>query len=1112
MHDGQGKWGRGAVASDATEIFHSQLNPVNTMEFNAPGDSQYQNMADSGCGPASAANMASALGVPMDTKAAASYALKKGYKEKDGGTRPEFFRDYLGKSGIQTSDLNNQNDIKRQLSSGHPVLLMGTDSHNSPMTDAMGKSGTPFGPNPHYVVATGMDKDNITIQDPESNTPNQKYKTSKVLNNSSLAMAAGRGKFGNKFGRGKARSIFGRGSKPRTKYGRGACEEDPPFGSIAGSIAGKCGSSHPEFFWAQMMLETGGPEMYKATNDKFVGFDDHNYGGFTWYEGMGEQYRGAPRPVNEGGYYAKFSSDEEYAEMAYNKVYKSYAGELAQCNTAEEFAQVLANHGYYDTQYTSPASYAANMASHLNGQYKNSLSKIHAGPASNNQSGNNKSGGKDYSGLFGQIAQITDTLAGAFTVGAPPASNAPTSTKQSANQQANAAIADLMAKVKAGKIGIEDFIQQADDNPNINRDQIWKALADAGYGDADTKAAFDKYYKAMDDASTDKKYQILGDNLKAGTLSVADFVQQADAMPNVPRNSIKHVLMQDNLWNDENKAIYDDYYDKKDGVKSKDDNSNNTATDDGSSGEGKFGRGKFGRSKFGRGMSALSKMTPIKFGRSKFGRGKFGRGTDDQATNDTPAMATTPNTDSSATTPAATTTTDPKADPNKAKTTAPKPADNGIFGAALTAANTLSSKMKKYMGPLSKAIGSTATKLFGGNISKIFGNTNPFDSIFSSGQQANANTNNTNKTSPNGTFNSTSTDEGIRAASAWAQSVIGQSLYGDNGCTSFVRDYLLKANNPLGQLMQDGSQGNLMLVPTLAAWARSNGTWKDASQGGAEGDVAVTLNEGHVIIADGQGGAWGHGGDHTIKHYSSISGAFGQPDGYISTGSGTATVSQGDATRSKEEMIADAGSSNGGGKWGRGKWGRGANFGPRYGKGSKFGRSKMDDIMQSVAYAPSDKISPYNLIDPNTDDLFVAQAKADNIKKLFPPKDIAKQVQKQIINPLPATSSAASTPVPQATPIVQTMTTTAQQQPAQPVVNVPDNGEKLDSIIQLLTGIGGQLAVIANALTNGDGKVSPAQARTAVRQAMANGGGFSDMFGGQDTSSIFQAMTAVATK
>ena len=52
--------------------------------------------------------------------------------------------------------------------------------------------------------------------------------------------------------------------------------------------------------------------------------------------------------------------------------------------------------------------------------------------------------------------------------------------------------------------------------------------------------------------------------------------------------------------------------------------------------------------------------------------------------------------------------------------------------------------------------------------------------------------NNSKKGNPNGSFQSTSSDAGIQAASAWAQSMVGQTGYGNNGCTEFVKNYLLQ--------------------------------------------------------------------------------------------------------------------------------------------------------------------------------------------------------------------------------------------------------------------------------------------------------------------------------
>ena len=70
---------------------------------------------------------------------------------------------------------------------------------------------TPYGENPHYVTATGVDNQgNITIQDPESFEPNKVYKLSNVLNKSSIAIGT------NKHGSGK-KSIL---DKLKSKFGK----------------------------------------------------------------------------------------------------------------------------------------------------------------------------------------------------------------------------------------------------------------------------------------------------------------------------------------------------------------------------------------------------------------------------------------------------------------------------------------------------------------------------------------------------------------------------------------------------------------------------------------------------------------------------------------------------------------------------------------------------------------------------------------------------------------------------------------------------------------------------------------------------------------------------
>ena len=205
--------------------FYSQLDPKYAMKFNTMNDSITQSMSDSGCGPAALSNAMSSMGINVDPRLTARYALENGYKETDGGTRPEFFTDMMNKLGTGSSRLNTQNDIVSNLKQGNPVILMGKDGRGE-------SKQNPYAENPHYVTATGIDRrGNIIVQDPESFTPNKVYKASNVLNKSTIAIGAGRGKPRLNRLYGRSRSIINhvahkiKSSIPRmygrSRYGRG---------------------------------------------------------------------------------------------------------------------------------------------------------------------------------------------------------------------------------------------------------------------------------------------------------------------------------------------------------------------------------------------------------------------------------------------------------------------------------------------------------------------------------------------------------------------------------------------------------------------------------------------------------------------------------------------------------------------------------------------------------------------------------------------------------------------------------------------------------------------------------------------------------------------------
>lgn len=158
--------------------------------YRTSGDTESQTIADSGCGPASAASVLRMYGKNGDMRNAVNYALNNKYKEVNGGTYPEYFKSYLNKNGIRTNSNANNADVVNNLAHGNPVILMGRDSRNS------GK--TPYGSKySHYVVARGLDRNgNVIVEDSEDKRGSTRYSLADTLKNSTVKITTGRGKYG----------------------------------------------------------------------------------------------------------------------------------------------------------------------------------------------------------------------------------------------------------------------------------------------------------------------------------------------------------------------------------------------------------------------------------------------------------------------------------------------------------------------------------------------------------------------------------------------------------------------------------------------------------------------------------------------------------------------------------------------------------------------------------------------------------------------------------------------------------------------------------------------------------------------------------------------------
>ena len=192
------KYGRG---------YSKQIDPaISKIRFNTIKDNEYQTIGDSGCGPAAAVNALEAMsGMGANNVInAARYALRRGYKETDGGTRPEFFSDYFAQNGYSSQTTSNKNRIINNIRSGMPTVLMGRDPNGV-------SSSTPYGATPHYVTVTGIDSHGRAIvQDPESIYDNQLYSMNDLMRRTSFGVSA-YGSFRNKkrkYGMGDGASVY----------------------------------------------------------------------------------------------------------------------------------------------------------------------------------------------------------------------------------------------------------------------------------------------------------------------------------------------------------------------------------------------------------------------------------------------------------------------------------------------------------------------------------------------------------------------------------------------------------------------------------------------------------------------------------------------------------------------------------------------------------------------------------------------------------------------------------------------------------------------------------------------------------------------------------------
>lgn len=149
-----------------------------------------QKVSEAGCAPSTAV-MALNSNIYHETDVDMKEALRtaSGYVAGNGGVTADYFADEFSKHGFKAayvpkSDKKQKEVMMHQLNNGRSIILMGRDTKNT------SKKKSPFGPNFHYVVATGMSADGkyVYINDPESDTPNKRYDADVIFNNTDLTI------------------------------------------------------------------------------------------------------------------------------------------------------------------------------------------------------------------------------------------------------------------------------------------------------------------------------------------------------------------------------------------------------------------------------------------------------------------------------------------------------------------------------------------------------------------------------------------------------------------------------------------------------------------------------------------------------------------------------------------------------------------------------------------------------------------------------------------------------------------------------------------------------------------------------------------------------------
>ena len=212
-----------------------------------------QNFAAKGCGPAVAAMAGRALGKNISVSDAVNSSV--GY-QNGNGVSIDYFQQMLGSKGINTRYISGGSsaDLYNSIASGEKVVLLGRDPYNT------SKENSPFGPNNHYVLATGLDRrGNVIINDPEAKGP-RAYNPA-ILNSAKFGVAGSNSGIGRRSyirRSSKVRNIFSGGSSYDTEIAKQVWAFFISKGYSPECTAGIMGNMYAESAMNPKAIQNGG--------------------------------------------------------------------------------------------------------------------------------------------------------------------------------------------------------------------------------------------------------------------------------------------------------------------------------------------------------------------------------------------------------------------------------------------------------------------------------------------------------------------------------------------------------------------------------------------------------------------------------------------------------------------------------------------------------------------------------------------------------------------------------------------------------------------------------------------------------------------------------------